>query len=163
MGEKVAIISKLYLSLSENDVIGDDEKIYHIDRIVRETGKEFGDGTHIIYVNGSFKGEEGKPLDDLIHDFLCENPKDMRHKQLADRVKFLKENKNEVNSMSSIIAEIFKDEIAEAAKKAEAEGKEKNLIENIRNAMQSWGLSAEAAMNGLKVPPDIQKKICHLI
>ena len=153
--------------ITENDVIGDDEKIYHIDRIVRETGKEFGDGTHIIYVNGSFKGEEGKPLDDLIHDFFCENPKDMRHKQLADRVKFLKENKNEVNSMSSIIAEIFKDEIAEAAKKAaekaEAEGKEKNLIENIRSAMQSWGLSAEAAMNGLKVPPDIQKKILPLI
>lgn len=36
----------------------DGEKIYHIDRIIRETGKDFGDGTHIIYVNGSYKGEE---------------------------------------------------------------------------------------------------------
>ena len=98
-----------------------------------------GDGTHIIYINGSFKGEKGNPLDDLIHEFFCANPAEMRHKQLADRVKFLKKNKNEVNSMSSIIAEFFKDEIAEAAQKAaekaEAEGKEKTLIENIRNAM----------------------------
>ena len=122
-----------------------------------------GDGTHIIYINGSFKGEKGNPLDDLIHEFFCANPAEMRHKQLADRVKFLKKNKNEVNSMSSIIAEFFKDEIAEAAQKAAVESKEKNLIENIRNAMQSWGLSAETAMNGLKVPPDIQKKIRPLI
>ncbi|MBR6013642.1 MAG: Rpn family recombination-promoting nuclease/putative transposase [Selenomonadaceae bacterium] len=153
--------------ITENDVIGDDEKIYHIDRIVRETGKEFGDGTHIIYVNGSFKGEEGKPLDDLIHDFLCENPKDMRHKQLADRVKFLKENKNEVNSMSSIIAEIFKDEIAEAAKKAaekaEADGKEKTLIENIRNLMETSNFTAKQAMNALKVPVNDQSKYLALI
>jgi len=38
--------------ISENDVLGDGEKIYHIDRIVKETGKEFGDGTHIIYFQG---------------------------------------------------------------------------------------------------------------
>ena len=119
--------------ISENDVIGDGEKIYHADRIIKETGKEFGDSTHIIYVNGSFKGEKGKALDDLIHDFFCENPTEMRHKQLADRVSFLKESKGEVDSMSSIIAEIFKAEIA----KAEAEGKEKTLIENIRSSMET--------------------------
>ena len=42
--------------------------------------------------------------------------------------------------MSSIIAEIFKDEIAEAAQKAKEEGKaeekEKTLIENIRSLMK---------------------------
>lgn len=85
--------------------------------------------------------------------------------------------------MSSIIAEFFKDEIAaatkkaaekaakraakkaakEAAEKAEAETKQNTLIESIRNAMQSWGLTAEAAMDGLKVPPDVQKQIRPLI
>ena len=64
-----------------------------------------GDGTHIIYVNASFKGKKGKPLDDLIHDFFCANPTEMRHKQLADRVTFLKENKIEVTAMSIIVAE----------------------------------------------------------
>ena len=149
--------------ITENDVIGDGEKIYHADRIIRETGKEFGDGTHIIYVNGSFKGEKGKPLDDLIHDFFCENPQDMRHKQLADRVSFLKESKGEVDSMSSIISEIFKDEIAEVAEKAEAEGKEKNLIENIRSLMETLNLTAQQAMNALKVPANEQSKYLALI
>ena len=91
----------------------------------------------------------------------------MRHKQLADRVKFLKENKNEVNSMSSIIAEIFKDEIAEAAKKAaekaEADGKEKTLIENIRNLMETSNFTAKQAMNALKVPVNDQSKYLALI
>ena len=46
--------------ITEHDVLKDGEKIYHIDRIIRETNKPFGDGTHIIYVNGSYKGEKGK-------------------------------------------------------------------------------------------------------
>ena len=153
--------------ITENDVIGAGEKIYHADRIIKETGKEFGDGTHIIYVNGSFKGEKGKPLDDLIHDFFCDNPDDMRHKQLAERVSFLKDNKGDVGKMSSIIAEIFKDEIAEAAakaaEKAEAEGKEKNLIANIRSLMKKLNLTAQQAMDALEVPENEQEKYIVLI
>lgn len=153
--------------ITENDVIGDGEKIYHADRIIRETGKDLGDGTHIIYVNGSFKGEKGKPLDDLIHDFFCENPAEMRHKQLADRVKFLKENKNEVNSMRSIIAEIFKDEIAEAtakaAEKTAEETKQNTLIENIRSMMKKLNLTAQQAMDILEIPANEQEKYMALI
>ena len=146
--------------ITENDVIGDGGKIYHADRIIKETGKDFGDGTHIIYVNGSFKGEIGKPLDDLIHDFFCENPAEMRHKQLADRVAFLKENRGEVSKMSSsIIAEFFKDEIAAA----EAEGKEKNLIENIRSLMKKLNMTAQQAMDILEVPANEQEKYLALI
>ena len=149
--------------ITENDVIGDGEKIYHADRIIKEIGKEFGDGTHIIYVNGSFKGEKGKPLDDLIHDFFCANPDDMRHKQLAERVSFLKENKSEVDSMSSIISEIFKDEIAEATQKAAVESKEKNLIANIRSLMKKLNLTAQQAMDALEVPENEQEKYIALI
>ena len=146
-GEFKELPESFVIFITEKDVIGDGEKIYHADRIIRETGKDFNDGTHIIYVNGSFKGEKGKPLDDLIHDFFCDNPAEMRHKQLAERVSFLKENKGEVDSMSSVIAEIFKEEIAEAAskaaEKAELEGKEKNLIENIRSLMETVNFTAK--------------------
>ena len=149
--------------ITENDVIGDEEKIYHIDRIVRETGKEFGDGTRIIYVNGSYKGEEGKPLDDLIHDFFCANPAEMRHKQLAERVSFLKENKGDVGKMSNIIAEIFKDEITKAREKTAEETKRNTLVESIRNLMETMNLSSDAVMKAMKIPPDVQKKLRPLI
>ena len=149
--------------ITEKDVIGDGEKIYHADRIIRETGKDFNDGTHIIYVNGSYKGEEGKPLDDLIHDFFCENPQEMRHKQLANRVSFLKGNKGEVGKMSSIITEIFKDEIAEAREKTAEETKQNTLIENIRSLMKKLNLTAQQAMDILEVPENEQSKYLALI
>ena len=82
-------------------------------------------------------------------------------------VSFLKENKGEVDSMSSVIAEIFKEEIAEAAakaaEKAEFEGKEKNLIENIRSLMETVNFTAKQAMDALKIPADEQEKYFTLI
>ncbi len=163
-GEFKELPESFVIFITENDVIGDGEKIYHADRIIRETGKDFNDGTHIIYVNGSFKGEEGKSLDDLIHDFFCANPQEMRHKQLANRVKFLKENRGEVDKMSnSIIAEIFKDELAEAKEKTAEETKQKTLIENIRSMMKKLNLTAQQAMDILEVPEDEQEKYMALI
>ena len=32
--------------------------LYHIDRYVRETNELFDDGSHIIYVNGNYKGDD---------------------------------------------------------------------------------------------------------
>ena len=45
--------------------------------------KPFGDGTHIIYVNGSYKDDSDSELGNLIHDFFCENPAEMKHRQLG--------------------------------------------------------------------------------
>ena len=145
--------------ITENDVLCGEQKIYHIDRIIRETGKNFDDGTHIIYVNGSFKGEVGVPLDDLIHDFFCDNPADMRHKQLADRISFLKNNAKGVNNVNKIIEEVFADELAEGRKQSEKQ----TLLNSIRNAMDSWKLSVDEAMNGLKIPPELQNELKPLL
>ena len=43
------------------------------------------------------------------------------------------------------------------------EAKKETLLENIRNAMESWGLTAEAAMKGLKISEDKQKELLPLI
>ena len=50
----------------------------------------------------------------------------MRHKQLADRVAFIKENREKVRKISSsIVAKYFKEEIAEAATKRKLKVKKK--------------------------------------
>lgn len=148
---------------TENDVLKSGEKIYHIDRVIRETQKLFEDGTHIIYVNGSFKGESGKPLDDLIHDFFCSNPEEMRHRQLAERVEFLKSNKSGVRKMSKIIQEVFAEEIAAGIAAGKAEEKKATLLENIRNLMETLNLTAQQAMDALKIPANEQEKYIALI
>lgn len=61
--------------------------------------------------------------------------------------------------MEDLTAELYKEELA--AGRAEAE--KNTLLENIRNAMQSWGLTAEAAMKGLKISEDKQKELLPLI
>lgn len=43
--------------------------VYHVTRQVEETGRRFGDGSHIIYVNGRYNGND--ELGKLIHDFKC--------------------------------------------------------------------------------------------
>ena len=141
--------------ITENDVLRSEQKIYHIDRIIRETGKNFDDGTHIVYVNGSYKGEEGNELDDLIHDFFCDNPEDMRHKQLADRVNFLKTNEQEADNVCKIIEEVFADELAE--------GKKQTLLDSIRNLRDSTKWSLEKVMDALKIPPELQNELKPLL
>jgi hypothetical protein len=42
--------------------------LYYIERIIKETKEEFGDGSHIIYVNGAYKDDDSA-IGRMIHDF----------------------------------------------------------------------------------------------
>ena len=44
--------------------------LYHVERIIQETKERFEDGSHIIYVNGSYKNDDD-PVGKLMHDFRC--------------------------------------------------------------------------------------------
>lgn len=68
--------------ITRDDVLKGDRLIYHMDRVVAETGKPFGDESHIIYVNGAYSDES--PLGKLMQDFRCKNPDDMYYKLLAE-------------------------------------------------------------------------------
>ena len=141
--------------ITENDVLKGGEPIYHIDRVIKETGTNFNDGTHIIYVNGSYKGNIRNALVDLIHDFFCTNPADMRHKQLAERAHFVKNNRGELIKMGN-----FSDELEQ---RAQLRGEKKNLLENIRSLMETMKWTANQAMDALQVPADKQDELRALI
>lgn len=84
--------------ITENDVIGGNLPIYTIDRQITNIGQPFNDGEHIIYVNGADKNSSTE-LGKLMHDFSCTNPDDMYYKQLADKVRYFKEDEEGVNAM----------------------------------------------------------------
>ena len=108
--------------ITKHDVLKGNLPIYHIHRTIDENGKAFGDGSHIIYVNGEIQDET--PLGRLMHDFCCKNPDDMHYKELAEKSKYLKEEQGGVERMSDIIekltAELFKEERAKVEARAEA-------------------------------------------
>ena len=116
--------------ITENDVMGRDKPIYHINRFVEETGEKFGDSSHILYVNGAYRDES--PLGLLMKDFFCLNASDMHYKKLADRVRYFKEDEEGVNTMSGIVEELMEefidDEKKESALRMLEDGKLSNQI-----------------------------------
>ena len=113
-GEQYQNLNETYVVfITENDVLGENLPIYHVERIVRETGKMFNDQSHIIYVNSQIKDETA--LGKLMHDFTCTNAKDMYYEVLADRVHYFKEDEKGV----AIMCKAMEDMRNEAAREAE--------------------------------------------
>ena len=135
--------------ITENDVLKGGEQIYHIERVVKETGKSFGDGSQIIYVNGSMRG--GSALGDLMQDFFCRDSSAIKSKVLATRTNFIKNNGKEVQRMSDFM------------EKLKEESRTETLIENIHALMKNLKLTAEAAMTALSISPEKQKELAPLI
>ena len=100
--------------ITENDVMKGGLPIYFIERVITNTGEPFNDGEHIVYVNGEEKNSSTE-LGRLMHDFYCTDADDMHFKQLADRVRYFKENEEGVKHMCATL-EKMRDETAERTK-----------------------------------------------
>ena len=83
--------------ITENDVMGKGLPRYPIERCFLETGERFEDGSHILYVNGAYRGDTS--IGKLMHDFSCTDAADMCYEILADRVRFFKESKEGIQIM----------------------------------------------------------------
>lgn len=94
--------------ITENDVIGRNRPIYHVDRYIKETEEYFNDGSHIIYVNASYKDDTD--LGKLMHDFCCTNPDDMNYEILSTTARYYKENKEGLYVMGRVMEEMINDE-----------------------------------------------------
>ena len=104
-GEDYKNLAETYvIFITEGDIFGANKALYHVDRIVKETKKSFGDEAHIIYVNS--KVQNNTVLGRLMHDFYCTDAKDIKNRKLAKRVKFFKEDKEGVKIMSNVFEEI---------------------------------------------------------
>ena len=98
----------IVIFICENDVLGKGLPLYHIRRVVEETGEKFADKALIIYVNGQYRGND--PVGKLMHDFFCEKSEDMNYKELADRMSFVKNNEGGVRRMCKIMEDLVKEE-----------------------------------------------------
>ena len=107
-GDDYGKLNETYvIFITENDVLKGNLPIYHIDRVIRETGELFNDKSHIIYVNSKIQDET--ELGKLMSDFFCTDASDMNYKVLADRVRYFKEDEKGVASMSRVFEEIARE------------------------------------------------------
>ena len=84
--------------ITQNDYMDKGLPLYHVERIIQETKERFEDGSHIIYVNGSYKNDDD-PVGKLMHDFRCTSSIDMFYDELKNTVKYFKETEGERRQM----------------------------------------------------------------
>lgn len=104
--------------ITASDVMGAGLPLYHINRVIEETGVCFNDGSHIIYVNGSYKNDND-PVGKLMHDFRCVGSVDMFYPELAKQVKYFKETEGG----REIMCQVFEDLAEKRAEEARIEEK----------------------------------------
>lgn len=141
-GDAYDALNETYvIFITENDVLRGGLPIYHINRIIEETGKPFGDDAHIIYVNSQIKDETA--LGKLMHDFTCTDPDDMNYPVLAQRVRYFKEDTKGVATMCRAFEEVREESAREA--------KHEQAIESAKT-MLADGLPYETIARYAKLP-----------
>ena len=147
--------------ITQNDYFGYGLPIYTVNRYLEELGIVFRDGSHIIYVNGSYRGND--EIGKLMYDFACKDSKDMHYPELAEGVKHFKEEGGRELMCEAVEAyaakkaeEAAKKAAEEAAKKAAEEAAIKTTIEDavsygiekeriLEKVTQKYGISRETA------------------
>ena len=118
------LVDTYVIFITEKDKFGMGIPLYHIERKISEMDNAlFGDGAHILYVNGEYRNLE-HPVGSLMHDFNCKDAKDMVNPLLAEEVRYLKETEGGRSQMSRILEEM-RNEVAE---KAKAEGNHEKAV-----------------------------------
>jgi hypothetical protein len=120
--------------ITENDVIGKGKPLYRIERWIEEIDEPFNDGEHIIYVNGADKNASTE-LGKLMHDFFCTDADDMHYKELADKVRYFKEDEKGVAAMCKVMEDMRK------------ESKWEQIVASVRRWL-SMGFSHEQIAEG---------------
>ncbi len=101
----------------KHDKFGKGLPIYHVNRHIEETGERFADGSHIIYVNGSYKGND--EIGNLMHDFHQSDANKINSITLAKSVRNYKESEGGQKIMCDAVEKFAKEYAEEYAKEKE--------------------------------------------
>lgn len=134
--------------ITRDDVLGYGLPIYHINRKIEEVAEDFGDNSHIIYVNS--KKQEDTELGKLMHDLHCKNADEMYSEILSRRVYELKETQEGVDCMYREMDQIYKEGIAEGIGTGEMKAKKETAI-----SLAEMGLSVDKIAQAVKVSVEV--------
>lgn len=125
--------------ITENDIYNKGLASYPIERVNMEIGELFNDGEHIIYVNGSYRGDD--EIGKMMHDFSCSNPDEIINKDLAEQMRYYKESEKGVEAVCKLM-EDMKNQKAQETR-----------LDDIQKMMTKLKLTVEQAMDVLDIPP----------
>ncbi|NBJ00967.1 Rpn family recombination-promoting nuclease/putative transposase [Lachnospiraceae bacterium] len=138
--------------ITQTDIFGHGLPVYTVNRHFEEIEDSFNDGSHIVYVNGSYKGEDA--IGKLMHDFGCKESKDIYYPELAEGVKHFKEEGGRKIMCEAVekYAQSYAEKYAQSYAEKYAETKRIDaLYEVVKNLMETMKLNAEQAMSAIKI------------
>ena len=165
-GENFEELPETYvIFITERDVLKKGFPLYRVERCVLETNEAFGDGAHIMYVNGENRDET--PLGRLMHDFSCTNPEDMNYQTLADRTRYFKSSEEGVGIMCRLLEDMRIEAMEEGRMEGRMEGKKEGIevgkkegaLNAARLMLQDGTLSLEKIATFVGLPYDEVKAI----
>lgn len=152
-GSKFNSIPDTYvIFITENYVLGGQLPTYTIERVILETGKMFDDGSHIVYVNGTYK-DINTELGRLIHDFTCRSADTMLCTPMADVTRKFKNTTEGVDYMCEALEEYRRQE--------RAIGREEGIIESIQKLIKAGSMSLENIASTFSLSIDEVRKIAE--
>ena len=134
--------------ITERDVIGKGLPHYPVERCFLGSGEAFNDGSHILYVNGEYRGNSD--IGKLMHDFNCTDAGDMNFELMAERTRYLKENPKGVNEMCKVIEDMRTQERKEAKKEAKIDTAKRMIADGfltLEKIAEYVGLSLDEVKN----------------
>ncbi len=113
--------------ITEHDIRKKGKPIYKVEKII--DGELYDDGVHTIYVNGSYRGNDA--IGRLMNDFCLSNADEMYYTEIAERVRFHKQEEGGARGMCRAFEE-YGNERAEEARNEKAIEVAKDLLkENV--------------------------------
>ena len=133
--------------ISKFDMYKSGKALYHVDRIIRESGAMVDNGFSELYVNAEV--QDDSDVARLMDIFTRHDAYDDEMFPITSKRKRLfKTTEEGVNEMCEVIEKY----IAEGRREGRSEGRREGKAEAIRNLMESMSLTAEQAMKALKIP-----------
>lgn len=98
--------------ISKFDVFNEGHTIYHINRVIEETGTIVENGTHEIYVNTAV--DDKSDIAELMQYFKKSIGEHENFQKLCNRVKYYKESQKGVDEMCQLVEDYAKEKIRES-------------------------------------------------
>ena len=136
--------------ISEFDVFGEGDVLYEVERRIKKSGTVVFNGFSEYYVNAAVKDrttDELSAITDLMEIFVDNSRYDYeKFPKLSERKNQLANTKEGEDIMSRDVQRIMDEAAAEEKKQTKAL--------DIKNVMESFGVSLEKAMESLKIPAE---------
>lgn len=143
--------------ITEHDLKKKNKPLYEVQKWI--DGEPYDDGVHTIYVNGAYNGEDA--IGWLMHDFRESSADKMHYAEIAERVRFHKQEDGEVTTVCRAFEEYGREKAEEARKEARVETQKEERTAFATKLLQDGSLSVERIANIADLPLEQVRRIAE--